>query len=233
MNITELFNSLKAYIHSVIGDKITIINGKTVEAEASAARAKTSENNAKTSENNAASAATTAVTNAVNELKGGAPAAYDTLKEVADELAANQTLHASMLNQVSDAATKAEWANVTGKPSVYPTNVANVSDLPAIDREAATPGTLAQRAYTTGCLYVGEPGNAGHAATKNYVDTAINTRAPSSHTHTFSQIPGLGTTLNGKVDGAGITLWVGKQAAYDALPSATKNAAGFVAIISG
>lgn len=49
----------------------------------------------------------------------------------------------------------------------------------------------------------------------------------------ISDVGGLQSALNGKViaSGATTTLWTGSQSAYDALPTATRNAVGFVAVI--
>ena len=63
---------------------------------------------------------------------------------------------------------------------------------------------------TGGVASVGEPTASTHAATKNYVDTTT----AASYT---GQTP---------------TIWYGTQAAYTALASGTKNAAGFVAVIT-
>ena len=63
---------------------------------------------------------------------------------------------------------------------------------------------------TGGVTSVGTPTAADHAATKDYVDT----------------------TTVASYTGQSPTIWYGTQAAYDALASGTKNAAGFVAVIT-
>lgn len=67
----------------------------------------------------------------IDELKGGAPAAFDTLGEIADELAANETARAALANSVAEAGKKAEWDQVLGKPGVFPTNWGLVDRKPS------------------------------------------------------------------------------------------------------
>lgn len=80
------------------------------------------------------------------------------------------------------------------------------------------------------------------------LDTALAGKAATSHTHTTSQVTGLDAALAGKAStshthtpaslgavarsGTAVTLWSGTQSQYDALATATKNAAGFIAIIA-
>lgn len=93
--------------------------------------------------------------------------------------------------------------------------------------------------------------NAGTANSANFgltpaelraaVVVAIGVTPPKSHTHDAEDIDGLITEfsnmqeqLMNKVNsypGQMIVNWAGTQAAYDALPSATKTAAGFIAAI--
>lgn len=71
---------------------------------------------------------------------------------------------------------------------------------------------------------------------------------PAPHAHAVSDVTGLQSGLDGKAgvnhshtaaavgavarSGTAVTLWSGTQAQYDALATATKNAAGFIAIIA-
>lgn len=93
--------------------------------------------------------------------------------------------------------------------------------------------------------------NAGTANSTNFgltpaelraaVVVAIGLTAPKAHTHTAEEIDGLITEfsnmqeqLMNKVNsypGQMIVNWAGTQAAYDALPTGTKTAAGFIAAI--
>ena len=65
------------------------------------------------------------------------------------------------------------------------------------------------------------------------VQSKPTTFPPSTHTHTTAQVSGLDAALNSKVvkSGETVEVWSGTQAAYDALPTATKNALGFIAVI--
>lgn len=63
------------------------------------------------------------------------------------------------------------------------------------------------------------------------LDDVPTTFPPEGHEHTTEQVTGLDDALNSKANGEGITLWAGTQAEYDALPTATKQAVGFVAVI--
>lgn len=60
----------------------------------------------------------------------------------------------------------------------------------------------------------------------NAVSTALGTKAATGHTHTPASLGAVARS------GTAVTLWSGTQAQYDALAPATKNAAGFVAVIS-
>lgn len=77
----------------------------------------------------------------------------------------------------------------------------------------------------------------GHTHTTAQVtglDTALTGKAPLSHAHTTSHVNGLDTALSQRVRNAGTatTVWSGSQSAYDALAPATRNAAGFIAVIT-
>lgn len=57
---------------------------------------------------------------------------------------------------------------------------------------------------------------------------------PSTHTHTMAQVTGLQAELDGKASAArpGVEVWYGTAAEYNALPTATRNAAGFIAVLT-
>lgn len=65
----------------------------------------------------------------------------------------------------------------------------------------ATPGTVARR-NNGGQIQVATPGSDPDAANKGYVDDRINTRAPSSHNHSASQITS-GTLSNDRLKNIG------------------------------
>lgn len=137
MATIDLFNSLKTYINSIIADKIVLIGQKATAASNSASQAANSASNAATSASNAASAATTAVNTAINNLKGGAPAAYDTLGEIATKLAQNDNLAASMLAQIGE---KANTANLRGgsQTSILPSLITGTRPQDWATREEIT-----------------------------------------------------------------------------------------------
>lgn len=60
----------------------------------------------------------------------------------------------------------------------------------------------------------------------NAVSTALGTKAASTHTHTPASLGAVARS------GSAVTLWTGTAAQYAALAEATKNAAGFIAVIT-
>ena len=200
MTIPELFDSLKTYIRSVIQDKITVIETKTVDAsnsasaaEASAGEAAQSASDAASSASEAGSAATTAVTAAVNDLKGGAPAAFDTLGEIADELAASQSLHSSLLNQIADAAETAQWSQVSGTPSTFPPEAHKHTSDQISDASSAGAASAVVKTASNGRFAVGEPLSGSHPASKGYVDGLVASKEPKSWTGTQAEYDALGS----------------------------------------
>lgn len=70
--------------------------------------------------------------------------------------------------------------------------------------------------------------NASHThsiANVSGLQSALDEKASANHTHTPGSLGAIAAS------GAAATLWAGSQAAYDALPAATRNAIGFVAVI--
>src|SRR5699024_3546506 len=65
----------------------------------------------------------------------------------------------------------------------------------------STYGKIPVRESDSDNLRVGSsPAQTYHATSKKYVDDEVAKKANTSHTHTTSQISGLGTALNGKAD---------------------------------
>lgn len=58
------------------------------------------------------------------------------------------------------------------------------------------------------------------------ITNLIGTKAPADHTHTLSSLGALAAA------GSALTVWAGTQTAYNALPAATRNAVGFIAVIT-
>lgn len=122
------------------------------------------------------------------------------------------------------AAHRHPWADLDGVPATFApaahthdagavtSGVFNAGRLPAASASAqgamsaahfnrvqgassvATPGTLALL-DAAGRTQFADPSAAADAATKNYVDGQIGTRAPASHTHPWSQITGAPATF--------------------------------------
>lgn len=95
-------------------------------------------------------------------------------------------------------------------PTSHTHTMAQISNLPTVTA-SSTGSALVQR-WSTGQISVPTtPDNASAASSKAYIDLEAGKRILKSGTAT--------------------TLWAGTQAQYDALPTATRNAAGFIAVI--
>lgn len=152
---------------------------KTSETNAadSAATAKQEADRSKSEADRAAQAATDssvkAVSDKVNELLAGAPEAYDTLLEIAQELARGQNAEAALTAAIAAKADK-----------VHKHVVDDVEDLrPVVNAVKAatdvnTGGSLMKRTLG-GAVSVSTPTASTHAATKAYVDGEI-TKAKAS-----------------------------------------------------
>lgn len=188
----------------------------------------------------------------INELKGDAPAAFDTLGEVAAWIANSDDASAAMLQAISERAktsdvnaalegkadagaeNTAQWGLVAGKPSVFPSDIPNVSGLDtALAGKAPTPtGTASAGTFYSSNGTWATPTNTTYAAmTQATADTGTSTTANTVSGKVLRDTIGKAAVVNATY-GATATLWFGNQAAYDALASATKNAAGFIAVIT-
>lgn len=85
---------------------------------------------------------------------------------------------------------------------------------------AATAGTIAER-DSAGRLAVADPSLAGDASTKGYVDQQVATRAPSSHTHPWTDVTGKPATYAPSAHGHAWSEISGAPATY--APSAHKH----------
>lgn len=137
---------------------------------------------------------------------------------------------------------------ISGKSDTGHTHTwSQISNAPAYSKDA-TGDNLVQRA-SNGHINVPAGAGAQNAIRRSEVDAALAGKSDTGHTHTKAQV-GLGnvdntsdaakpvstataSALAGKVtvSGATTTLWSGSQSAYNALPEATRNAIGFVAVI--
>lgn len=155
-----------------------------------------------------------------------APAALDTLNELAAALGDDPNFAATISTRLGNKLDK-----LTGNSSVYANNGSGVPALLAYSA-SATASTIAYRS-TGGRLKVADPTEADDAATKGYVDTGLTGKAATSHTHGISQVTGLQSVLDGKapighthtgmVTGSragtltAMVLWTGTRAEYDAI----------------
>ena len=134
--------------------------------------------------------AAAAAANEVNKLKGAAPEAFDTLEEIAAELAANETERSALANTIAAKADKVHThtaeevdgleeflANAGGPPVI-------VSTTPPEDKDAiwVNPDEDPDTASTAWGDIQGKP----------------DTYPPETHTHSLSEVDGLEAALDGK-----------------------------------
>ena len=154
------------------------------------------------------------------------------------------------VDNTSDAAkpvSTATQAALNGKAATSHTHTwSQISDAPAYSKDA-TGDNLVQRSANG---HINVPSGAGpqNAPRWSEVEAALAGKAATSHTHSTSQVTGLDTALAGKAStshthtpaslgavarsGTATTVWAGTAAQYAALAEATKNAAGFIAVIT-
>lgn len=138
--------------------------------------------------------ATAAVTERVDALLAGAPAAYDTLAEIATKLANQDGVDAALVQQIAGKVSSTSTANriygtgLNGDDTTYPL--------------AGTSALANSVAYRTagGVLKVGTPTADDHATTKQYVDDLVATAAAPDHTHEIAEVDGLEAALDEKSD---------------------------------
>lgn len=200
------------------------------EASASAAAAKISETaaagsavSASTKAGEAADAAGRAVT-AVNGFGVTATATTGAPGSQAAVTVSGTAPKYSLQFQVPRGDTGAsDWSAITGKPSTF---------TPA--PHTHTSAQITDAAYYASAGSVMARDNNARAQIANPVtgmdimnwQTAEARYAPTQHTHTPASLGAVAAA------GSAATLWCGTQAQYDALASATKNAAGFIAVIT-
>lgn len=143
--------------------------------------------------------ATEAVTQRVDELLSGAPEAYDTLKEIADKLAAQDDVDAALVQQIAGKLSK-----VSDASKIYGTDGSGNQATYPFAPDGATANSVAGRS-TSGNIYVAQtPTASGHAASKKYVDDLVASAAAPDHTHEIGEVDGLQNeldTLQGEIDG--------------------------------
>lgn len=138
--------------------------------------------------------ATAAVTERVDTLLAGAPAAYDTLAEIATKLADQDGVDAALVQQIAGKVDRTSAAN-----RVYVTDSSGAQTALAWQSGTPAADSVAVRG-SGGRLLVGEPTVSGHAATKKYVDDLVSSAAAPDHTHEIGEVDGLEEALNEKSD---------------------------------
>lgn len=118
----------------------------------------------------AATSAGSAAKAEVDKLKAGAPAAFDTLLEIANELEGNATERAALANSIALKADTAYVNTEVGKKanSSHTHTVAQISNLPEITT-ASTGGALVQR-FSDGNITTTLPSGNYNVTPKIYVD---------------------------------------------------------------
>ena len=84
------------------------VTGLVEQAERASSTAGTHKLKAEAAAKNAETATKRVVDTAINELKGGAPAAWDTLKEIADELQSQKSVATALVAQIAEKAPQTE-----------------------------------------------------------------------------------------------------------------------------
>lgn len=130
----------------------------------------------------AASAATNATTAEVNKLRGEAPEAFDTLGEIADELADNETDRAALANIL---ATKADQAEVAQLLQEVNETITPKADTTYVDTELDKKADIS---------YVDQEIEASRPTWGN-IEGVPTEFPPETHTHTVGQVNGLDATL--------------------------------------
>lgn len=200
-------NAAKTYMDTSWANRVAAIEAKddAIEARTGAETAATNADaSADASEASAIRAeeaalladgtATAAVTARVDELLAGAPAAYDTLAEIATKLADQDGVDAALVQQIAGKVS----SNGTGN-KVYGTNASGADIVYPLGGSTAAANSIAYRT-TGGALKVGEPTVEDHATTKKYVDDKVATAAPADHTHEIAEVDGLEEALDEKSD---------------------------------
>lgn len=164
-------------------------------------------------------------TTAIAVWVGNTPNALDTLAELAAALGNDPNFATTVMDLIGQ------------KAAVSHTHAAN--DIATGNLSVARGGT-GRGATVDGSFMVGNGTDAYRMLTPAQVLAAIGAAA-AGHTHHMNEVNGLIETFNSLQDlfdskvtsypGQTIVNWAGTQAAYDALPTSEKYAAGFIAAI--
>lgn len=154
---------------------------------------------AQTAAEAAATSAASAAATEVNKLKAGAPAAFDTLLEIANELGENETERAALANSIAGKA-DAEHTHSQSEVEGLETELAGKADADHVHTSEditdartwtgrSTDSNAIVKTDADGWFFVGNsPTHGSHPTNKSYVDGGLAGKANTSHTHTISQI---------------------------------------------
>ena len=222
----NLLESLWARVSANIGDRIDQISELLTQAFAANAESKAARDAAAGSATEAAGHADRAeqatdvaglrneVTQQIADLVDGAPEDLDTIREIAEYAQSNRDITDQLNAAIGGKANKSHThtqAQITGLSSAlngkanasHTHTTSQISDYPGhvVFIGSDSYGKIPVREPDSDNLRTGHsPTEPYHVTSKQYVDKEVAKKANSSHTHTTSQISGLGTTLNGKAD---------------------------------
>ena len=126
-NFSTLSNTVNSIMTSAASTLRSEVQGLKEAAERYKNEAGTHAQRAQAAANHADSAATTAVTKAINTLKGNAPAAFDTLEEIANRVKAGGSLEGELLNKLAAKASQADFQNLLDRMNKL--NIGSISGL--------------------------------------------------------------------------------------------------------
>lgn len=114
------------------------------------------------------------------------------------------TPHVPTPLNVADALYNRDRPNIPDLPDVQDGQAQSQTNASGV--VSATPNSLVAR-DSSGRSQMTDPASPGDISTKNYVDSQVSTRAPSSHSHAQSDVAGLVVRLQAieaRLDAAGI-----------------------------
>lgn len=126
-NFSTLSNTVNSIMTSAASTLRSEVQGLKEAAERYKNEAGTHAQRAQVAANSAANAATAAVTNEINKLKGNAPAAFDTLEEIANRVKAGGSLEGELLNKLATKASQADFQNLLDRMNKL--NIGSISGL--------------------------------------------------------------------------------------------------------
>ena len=178
-NFSTLSNTVNSIMTSAASTLRSEVQGLKEAAERYKNEAGTQAQRAQAAANHADSAATSAVTKAINTLKGNAPAAFDTLEEIANRVKAGGSLEGELLNKLAAKANQSDFQNLLNR--VNSLSIGSISGLSEKISEMVSSRSLAVSASAHAVVKRDSGGNvlvpitdnnsdSNVAASKSYVD---------------------------------------------------------------